>query len=580
MAFSKQFIPASFFRIEFVIACLAIPLIGWGIYQKGIEYQRRQLLAPPVTVDGIFIGGKKKSDVLTLLQAQSTAHIPENISLSFQKTVISSSSAQLGIHHSYGQVIDEVFSHTESIPPHMESTLTLNDQAFADLITEMNKKAGFAAQQPKMFLKKSGDVQSLTFIQGKNGQTVDIEKTKTALLQSIQLNPVKQASISAVIATVSAQLSQDDVHSFLNEAKKFVGKKLILTENDVKKELNDQAITSFLQFPDRFSDELITKQISSWKKEIDQPVQEPQFTYDANSMKVKTFLPPEDGVVVNQGELKKSILAQLPVLADSQESSLSLALPLQRTHPKKSLASTNTLGINERIGFGDSQYFHSIPGRVHNVSLTASRINNTLVKPGEEFSFVKTLGEVSAATGFKQAYVIKDGRTELGDGGGVCQVSSTLFRALLNGGLPITRRIAHSYRVSYYELNSKPGVDATVYAGNIDLRFINDTGHYLLIRTEADSKNLYMKAELYGTSDGRTAQIVDHKVWDITPAPPPLYQDDPSLPYGQIKQIDFAAAGAKASFRNIVKDKNGNVIREEEYVSDYKPWRAVFLRGI
>jgi vancomycin resistance protein YoaR len=76
----------------------------------------------------------------------------------------------------------------------------------------------------------------------------------------------------------------------------------------------------------------------------------------------------------------------------------------------------------------------------------------------------------------------------LGDGGGVCQVSTTLFRSVLDAGLKVTRRLPHSYRVSYYELDTKPGVDATVYAGETDFRFINDTDHHILIHAEADSK--------------------------------------------------------------------------------------------
>src|SRR5690606_10285855 len=150
--------------------------------------------------------------------------------------------------------------------------------------------------------------------------------------------------------------------------------------------------------------------------------------------------------------------------------------------------------------------------------------------------------DVSAETGFQPAYVIKNGQTVLGDGGGVCQVSTTVFRAVLDAGLKVTRRLPHSYRVSYYELNSKPGVDATVYSGNIDLRFINDTDHAILIHAEADSKNLYMKVELYGTSDGRTTEIVDHVTWDYRPAPAAVYIPDPTLPAGQTKQVDWAAS--------------------------------------
>src|SRR5690606_29560789 len=95
-------------------------------------------------------------------------------------------------------------------------------------------------------------------------------------------------------------------------------------------------------------------------------------------------------------------------------------LILAEAAPEMTLADTNNLGINERIGFGESYYSGSIPNRIHNVSLTAQRINMAIVPPGKEFSFNRTLGDVSAAIGFRSAYIIKDGRTSLGDGGGVC----------------------------------------------------------------------------------------------------------------------------------------------------------------
>ena len=88
-----------------------------------------------------------------------------------------------------------------------------------------------------------------------------------------------------------------------------------------------------------------------------------------------------------------------------------------------------------------------------------------------------------------------------------------------------------------------------------------------------------MYYELYGTSDGRSAEIVDHKTWNYRPAPAAVYIPDSSLPTGKKVQVDWAAAGISASFKNIVKDKSGAIIREETYVSNYRPWSAKYLVG-
>src|SRR6185369_9618298 len=119
-----------------------------------------------------------------------------------------------------------------------------------------------------------------------------------------------------------------------------------------------------------------------------------------------------------------------------------------------------------------------------------------------------------------------------GDGGGVCQVSTTLFRAALNAGLPIVERHAHAYRVGYYEEDSPPGFDATVYVPSVDLKFKNDTDHYLLIQTVIDPQELRLTFNLYGTKDDRKVTVTTPVVTNFRPAPADLYQDDPTLPKG------------------------------------------------
>jgi vancomycin resistance protein YoaR len=174
-----------------------------------------------------------------------------------------------------------------------------------------------------------------------------------------------------------------------------------------------------------------------------------------------------------------------------------------QTAAKIKTGDINKFGIRELIGKGESSFSHSSEIRNHNVAKGAEIVNQILVAPGEEFSFIKNLGEVSSEVGFKKAYVIKQGKTELDVGGGICQVSTTLFRAALNAGLDITERKAHAYRVSYYEEDSKPGFDATVFIPKPDLRFINDTDNHILIQSRYDGNKKHLTYEIFGTNDGR-----------------------------------------------------------------------------
>lgn len=295
--------------------------------------------------------------------------------------------------------------------------------------------------------------------------------------------------------------------------------------------------------------------------------------------KVLAFRPSSDGQEVDIQELKREIEEKtLTIMYQARPQTIPLQIPIRIVKPNVTTEKANNLGIKELIGQGTSLFQGSIINRVYNITLASSRINGILVAPGEIFSFNKALGDVSAFTGYKQAYVIQDGRTILGDGGGVCQVSTTLFRALLNTGLPIVERNAHSYRVGYYEQDSPPGFDATVFAPSVDLRFKNDTGNHILIQSVIDPTYYRLTFLLYGTKDGREVTISQPVITNQSKAPEPLYQDDPNLPKNEVKQVDFAAAGATTTFTRRVS-KEGKVITSDKFVSNFRPWRAVYLRG-
>ncbi|QQG40970.1 MAG: VanW family protein [Candidatus Levyibacteriota bacterium] len=295
--------------------------------------------------------------------------------------------------------------------------------------------------------------------------------------------------------------------------------------------------------------------------------------------RVTTFRPSKEGQEVNMEAIKRSLSSKIPhLIKTANTKKIIIDVPLKVLKPKVTTDQANTLGIKELIGSGTSLFQHSIPNRIYNITLAAAKINGILVDPGETFSFGKALGDVSAFTGYKQAYIIQEGKTILGDGGGVCQVSTTLFRAILNAGLPIVERHAHDYRVGYYEQDSPPGFDATVYVPNVDLRFKNDTNNHILIQTEIDPKIQRLTFYLYGEKDNRQVTISKPILTNQTPALPNLYQDDPSLPKGTIKQIDYAAPGATATFtREVAKD--GKVIITDTFVSRYRPWQAIYLKG-
>jgi len=235
-------------------------------------------------------------------------------------------------------------------------------------------------------------------------------------------------------------------------------------------------------------------------------------------------------------------------------------------------------GILSLIGEGTSHFAGSTAERVHNIILAAGNISGSLVPPGAVYSMNKSVGPIDYQHGFKSAFIIKGGRTVLGEGGGVCQTSTTLFRAILNSGLPIVSRYPHAYRVGYYEQDMPVGFDAAVFQPSWDFKFKNDTNAYVLIQAHSNLSENSLTFKIYGTPDGRSVEISEPVVTDQSPPPPPLYEDDPSLPKGVVRQVDYAAWGATATFTRTVR-KEDTILFTDTFTSRYQPWRAVYKVG-
>ncbi len=343
-----------------------------------------------------------------------------------------------------------------------------------------------------------------------------------------------------------------------------------------------QQISSFFHLANYPVDTHITYDSAPFKEYITNL--ETAFNRDAKNAlfkfdqgKVVSFRPEEKGLAIEENAFFSNI-DHVVSLWESHPQSTLIIVTDHVIIPQITLSHANNFGIEEEIGIGQSNYSHSIPERIHNIILAASKIDGVLIPQGKDFSFNDTVGDISSVTGYQPAYIIKGGKTVLGDGGGVCQVSTTLFRAALNSGLPIIQRFAHAYRVGYYENDSQPGFDATVFAPYADFRFKNDTPASILIQTEIDKDNNILRFRFFGKKDGRQVTISKVTITDVQPAPPSLYQDDPTLKKGVVKQTDFAASGAKANFTYNVT-LNGKTLINTNFFSSYQPWQAVYLRG-
>jgi len=290
--------------------------------------------------------------------------------------------------------------------------------------------------------------------------------------------------------------------------------------------------------------------------------------FEIKNGRVIEFQGSQDGFQVNLEETLNSI----EVAMNNLETEIDLAVDVIKADVQTE--NINDLGIKEIIGTGESDFRGSPPNRVHNITTGAKILNGILIPVGSEFETIESLKPVNAENGYLPELVIKGNETIPEYGGGLCQIGTTIYRAALRSGLKITQRRPHSYRVSYYE---PAGMDATIYDPWPDMKFVNDTGNYILIQSQIVGTKLYFN--FWGTKDGRQISVSDPVIYNIVGSGPTKEIETDKLEPGQRKCTESAHAGADAYFDYKVEYINGEVFEERIY-SHYVPWQAVCLIGV
>jgi vancomycin resistance protein YoaR len=309
---------------------------------------------------------------------------------------------------------------------------------------------------------------------------------------------------------------------------------------------------------------------------LSRKMQNARYHFNDGTKAVELYIPSKRGRELNVGQSIQSIQDAVTQGAHGA------ALAFDMTEPDVGDNETaGGLGIAGLLpgGMQYTSFAGSAAERIHNITLASAQFDGLLVKPGESFSMGANLGDVSLDTGYAEALIILGNRTIKGAGGGVCQVSTTLFRTVFMTGFPITERHSHAYRVGYYENGDGPthlgaGFDATVFFPEVDLKFVNDSPNWILMETEVDlaTKRLYWR--FYSTSDGRSVSYTTSGVRNEVDPPDPKWEVNNALQAGDWKQVDWAVKGADVNVTRTVS-RNGAVIDQDRFDTHYLPWGAV-----
>lgn len=562
-----------------IASLVLITALSTVFFAYHLAYAKKVI--PGVKIWRIDLGNKDPEQVETILSAKFAKRQEQTLLLASGGKTFELKPKDVGISYDVKETVHAALKigRRGSIGPdlkteintwfkgvEMEPVLKVEADKLASALTLISDEIDDPSGDAR-FEAKEGN---LEIIREKNGRVIEKEKLEDELISLM-----KEAfgnEINIPVVDVSPQLTSGDLESLKSQVEELILNPPTLTyqqrtfQPSAEEALSLMKLTKMDLNAQIEPDEKALKEyIAGIARKIDREPTGDIFKLDGE--RVVEFRLAASGLRLDQ-EQTRALLSGA-ILKPGEE----IELPVGVSNPERA---DNDYGIRELLGEGVSNFAGSAQGRINNIVTASGRLKGILIAPGETFSFNDSLGEVSAATGFDQAYIISEGRTILGTGGGVCQVSTTVFRAAFNSGLEIVKRTAHAYRVSYYE--PPIGFDATVYAPSPDLVFKNDTGNYILIWSAVDLANQNLYFRIYGTSDGRWTKMTGPVVSNETPPPAPLYQDDSTLPKGTTRQIDFAAWGANATLKREVY-RNGDILHNDTFYSHFQPWQAVYLVG-
>ena len=300
-----------------------------------------------------------------------------------------------------------------------------------------------------------------------------------------------------------------------------------------------------------------------------------RFHFDEETGQLEPISPSADGRALDVGASAVRIVQELAA------GNRYVPLVLQAVPPCcPDTGTAEELGIVALVAEGESYFIGSPSGRDHNIRLAATKFDGLVIAPGETFSFNHHLGEVSAEEGYDESLITAGEQLAVGVGGGICQVSTTAFRAAFWGGYPITERWYHGQRVGYYELRGGGvGMDATVYSPNVDIKFVNDRDHPLLIETKVEETDHRLIFRFYSTDDGRRVESEEPVISGETEPGPPIYQLHEEMEPGTVIKWQSAVGGLTATVVRRVYDAAGNPIYDDTFVSKYAPRRTAYHYG-
>lgn len=302
-------------------------------------------------------------------------------------------------------------------------------------------------------------------------------------------------------------------------------------------------------------------------KNISQTVNKPSIDAEINR-KNGTFIIKKEvlGVEVDENALRESIVGAIGNFNND-----TIHIPVKNTTPE--IIEEDLSTIQDLIGEYVTTFNSQEKGRSENIKLAVNSINNMLLMPGDEFSFNESTGPRSAEEGYKEAPVIVNGELVPGIGGGICQVSTTLYQATLRSDVEVTSRRNHGRPVGYVPI----GQDATVAYGYIDFKFRNNKDYPIYIESYINGEQVHVK--LYSKKTNNMSIDLESEIIEVV-KPEMEVKKDPNMDVGE-RRINKAGKKGYRVVTYKVYLQDGKELKKEVISKDYYPPRdGIVIEGI
>jgi len=572
-----------------VLAGLLVLIVGFYIYMRVFDDQ----ILPNVKVGLVPVGGLSVDAAAKKLEEVGKKNITEKIKLHINDKNFEESVENLGLNYDYKTSAQKAYKlgHNHS----KIKNIYLSARAIFGPIYLLPELTG-GKEQVKSWvqtiaLEIDDPLQNANLevrdgiayvIEPKDGKQIDQAETVSRIINTF--SNFTPPDLTLERKATYPQISKQDAEELADKAKELVKDSLVLLIDEEKFTILPGILGEWIELKVKgdgrngekyisFSaDKIATYLKDNIAPSVNRQPRDAKFSFSGGSISV--IQDSVSGASLNSEKASRGIVELLEDI--SRERKMEVSLDEEKAKINEEVVNNVAkYGIREQIGSATTSFGNSPQNRIHNIKTGAGLLNGILIAPGEEFSTIGHLGSISGASGFLPELVIKEDRTVPEFGGGLCQVSTTLFRAALNAGLKITERTNHSYRVSYYE--PPIGMDATIYSPKPDLKFINNTPNHILVQSGVSGNSITFN--FYGTSDGRRVEISNPEKYDETPPGETIYVEDPSMEPGTEKYLEHGHAGAKAVFYYKVYSANGGLKLEQTFQSVYVPWPARIVRG-